>query len=282
MPAASKRFAVIGNPIAHSKSPFIHDCFGRQTGITLQYDRILAPVDAFESAVAGFFGEGGSGANVTVPFKEAAWRLTAGSRSARADMAGAVNTLWRENGTLHGCNTDGVGLVGDILRQGNAIRGRRILLVGAGGAAMGCVQPLVEAGCASLRIVNRNPERARLLERRIRDMLAPSGTEISSGPLDNIPGRWDIVVNATSSSLAGQAPNLPPDIYGDDALAYDMMYGALPTPFMRQAQVAGAARVSDGLGMLVGQAAASFRIWHGVQPDTAPVLEALRRELAGA
>jgi len=291
------RYAVIGNPVAHSRSPRIHALFTAQTGVRLAYERVLAPVDGFTETVKAFFAAGGRGLNVTVPFKEDAWRL-ADCLSARAQTAGAVNTLWCADGRLHGCNTDGVGLVGDLQRLGadlqglgaglgaglsadTRLAGARILLVGAGGAARGVLQPLLEAGCAQIRVVNRTAARAVALVRDWQD----AAVAVEAGSLSDAvrPGGWDVVINATASSLSGVAPALPTGLYAKNALAYDMMYGGghgqSATPFMQQALADGAAHAADGLGMLVGQAAESFYLWHGVRPEVAPVLAAVRAEL---
>lgn len=317
---AAPRFAVIGNPVRHSRSPWIHARFGEQTGLALHYGLLEAQTgpDDFRRAVEQFFAQGGRGLNVTVPFKELAHDLARADLSDRARAAQAVNTLWMHEGRLHGCNTDGVGLVQDILRQGTALRGSRILLVGAGGAAKGVLLPLLQSGCAHLRIVNRTAAKALQLAAQGRDAWRQAGgssplsgmpalaaapqagqapdtpsapaaitqhdpaPQLDAGGLPDAAGAWDIVINASSSSLQGQAPDLPDGIYAPGALAYDMMYGAQPTPFLRQAVAQGASRLVDGLGMLVGQAAESFGIWHGVRPDPEPVLAALRRELAGS
>lgn len=279
-PTSFKRYGVVGHPIEHSRSPFIHAEFARQTGIALLYEKILAPLDGFEGVVERFFAGGGAGLNVTVPFKEEAWRLARQDLSPRARMAGAVNTLWMHEGRLHGCNTDGIGLLRDLERLGYAPAGKRILLVGAGGAAKGVVFPLMEAGCAMLRIVNRTSERARDLRAQMLGHMPELEPRLHAGGLDDAGGPWDIVVNATSSSLGSTPPQLPAGLYAPQALAYDMVYGAEPTPFMRQAEAMGAARTADGLGMLVGQAAASFAIWHGVMPEMESVLRQLRQSLA--
>ncbi|WP_251864709.1 shikimate dehydrogenase [Achromobacter sp. Marseille-Q4962] len=276
------RYAVIGNPIAHSRSPQIHEMFSRQTGRPLRYERLLAPVDGFAAAAAAFAAEGGQGMNVTVPFKQEAYRLCGARLSDRARLAGAVNTLTWRGGAWHGCNTDGVGLVGDLLRLGVALDGASVLLVGAGGAARGVLLPLAQAGCARIRIVNRTAARAAELAAAWAAADAGLFTEVSAGGLDDAarPGGWNLVINATASGLQDAAPGLPGGLYAPGAAAYDMMYGARPTPFMRQAEADGAALAADGLGMLVGQAAESFHIWHGVRPDPAPVLAALREALA--
>jgi shikimate dehydrogenase len=281
-PPQPKSFAVVGNPIAHSLSPVIHEAFGQQLGIALHYGTILSPLDGFPATVREFFTQGGSGLNVTVPFKEIAYSLAQANLSERASVAGAVNTLWMKDGVLYGCNTDGVGLLLDIQRLGVALEGKRILLVGAGGAAKGVVRPLLEAGCAALQIVNRTLGRALELQALINRHLPQFAALVTTGQIAQTAGQWDIVINATSSSLGTLPPELPDTVYAPGSLAYDMMYGAQPTPFMLQARAHGAAHISDGLGMLVGQAAASFAIWHGARPDIAPVLKALRQKTGGA
>lgn len=274
-----KRYAVIGNPVEHSRSPFIHEHFGQQTGLSLIYEKIKAPIGDFAETVFAFFTQGGCGLNVTVPFKEQAYDLAQAHLSARATLAGAVNTLWMEQGQLHGCNTDGVGLLNDLLRLGHSPEGKKILLVGAGGAARGVVFPLLEAGCARLRIVNRSMDRAHRLHRHISAHMPQFSPRLSAGSLHDAGGPWDIVINATSSGLEQAAPDLPAGLYAPGALAYDMMYGPKSTPFMKQAIEQGAGAAADGLGMLVGQAAASFALWHGISPDMERVLSALRQQL---
>jgi shikimate dehydrogenase len=275
------RYAVIGNPIAHSRSPQIHAMFAEQTGKPLRYERLLAPVDGFADAVAAFVAEGGLGLNVTVPFKLDAYALAAGRLSNRARLAGAVNTLSWRDGAWHGCNTDGVGLVSDLLRLGVRLAGAAVLLVGAGGAARGVLQPLAEAGCARIHIVNRTASKAEELAASWRDSGVSPQTAVTGGSLADAatPSGWNLVVNATASGLQNAAPDLPPGLYAPGAAGYDMMYGAQPTAFMKQAEADGAALTADGLGMLVGQAAESFYIWHGLRPDPAPVLAALREAL---
>lgn len=275
------RYAVIGNPIAHSRSPQIHAMFAEQAGKPLRYERLLAPVDGFAQAVAAFVAEGGLGLNVTVPFKLDAYALAAGRLSSRARLAGAVNTLSWRDGAWHGCNTDGVGLVSDLLRLGVRLTGASVLLVGAGGAARGVLQPLAEAGCARIHIVNRTASKAEELAASWRESGVSPQTAVTGGSLADaaLAGGWNLVINATASGLQNAAPDLPPGLYAPGAAAYDMMYGAQPTAFMQQAQADGAALAADGLGMLVGQAAESFYIWHGVRPDPAPVLAALREAL---
>ena len=274
-------FAVIGNPVKHSRSPTIHQLFAQQTGISLQYDRLETPIDQFESTVHHFFSQGGKGLNVTVPFKQQAWELARAHLSARAKMAQAVNTLWMENDALHACNTDGVGLISDLDRIGIQFNQARILLIGAGGAARGVIGPILEAGCRQLRIVNRTRDRATELVHSWQQTYPDAKQHFSAGGLAEAKqeGGWDVVINASSSSLGDTAPQVPQGLYASGALAYDMMYGARPTPFMLQAMTDGADHTSDGLGMLVGQAAESFYIWHGVKPDITPVLQAIRAEL---
>jgi shikimate dehydrogenase len=263
-------YAVFGNPIAHSKSPAIHAAFARQTGQDMDYVAVLAPLDGFGAVVEAFQAHGGAGANVTVPFKEQAFVL-AHRRTARAEAAGAVNTLSFREGETLGDNTDGVGLVRDLTHNlGWELQGRRILLMGAGGAARGVVLPLLAEGPAELFIVNRTVAKAEELVRRF-----PDAACLAGGGYESLDGkRFDGVINATAASLAGDLPPLPDEVFAPDAWAYDMMYGR-ETPFMTFARARGA-RVADGLGMLVEQAAESFLLWRGVRPQTAPVIEALR------
>ncbi|MFV5212491.1 shikimate dehydrogenase [Azonexus caeni] len=269
-------YAVFGNPIAHSKSPFIHAAFAAQTGADLVYQARLAPVDDFAGALRAFVAEGGRGANVTVPFKEEAFRLC-DELTPRAARAGAVNTLSFADGRVRGDNTDGAGLVADI--EGNlgvVLAGKRVLLLGAGGAARGVIEPLLVAGVGELAVANRSADKALVLAAAFAD-LAPVG---GGGFGDLVGRRFDVVINATSASLAGDRLPLPEGLFAAGALAYDMMYGKGETPFLAQAREAGAARLADGLGMLVGQAAEAFAVWRGVRPAGAPVLQALRAQLA--
>ena len=266
----SDAYAVFGNPIAHSKSPLIHAAFARQTGQDMVYSALLAPLDGFEEAVRTFRGEGGRGANVTVPFKEQAFAL-ARRRSKRAEMAGAVNTLQFENGGIFGDNTDGAGLVRDLTRNlGLEIQGRRLLLMGAGGAARGVILPLLEHAPASLFIANRTPDKAIAL---VEGFAAGRGI-LAGGGYGDPRGGFDLVINATAASLAGDLPPLPADVFAEGGLGYDMMYGK-DTPFLAFARAHGA-RTADGLGMLVEQAAEAFYLWRGVRPDTAPVIQMLK------
>jgi len=279
--ATAARFAVIGNPVKHSRSPAIHQQFAAQTHIALTYDRLEAPLDGFGHTVAKFFAAGGRGLNITVPFKLEAWDLASQHLSARAKQAQAVNTLWMQDGHLHGCNTDGVGLVSDLARLGVRTNGARILMIGAGGAARGVLGPLLQTGCARLHVVNRTAERAHTLIEEWRGIDPLVTQTLTAGGLAQAADSngWDVVINASASSLEGQAPEVPQGLYAAGAWAYDMMYGAAPTAFMLQAQSDGAAHLSDGLGMLVGQAAESFFIWHGTRPEVQPVLKNLRAEL---
>jgi len=266
-------YVVIGNPIAHSKSPEIHACFARQCDQPLSYERLLAPVHGFKASVQVFMRQGGRGANVTVPFKLDAHDL-ADTLSPRARLAGAVNTLKFEHGRIHGDNTDGAGLVTDItVNAGQDLAGRRILLLGAGGAARGALLPLLEQGPAELVIVNRTRARADELATRFAEY-----GPLRSAALDQLEGPFDLIVNATSSSLNDDLPPLPSSVMGTQTLVYDMMYGRQPTPFMQFAQQHGAT-ARDGLGMLVEQAAEAFLLWRGVRPDTAEVFDLLRRQL---
>lgn len=270
-------YAVMGNPVSHSKSPRIHALFAAQTGQRLHYTAIQVDPGGFEQAVRNFAANGGRGLNVTVPFKTHAWGLV-DTRTPRAELAGAVNTIVvQPQGVLHGDNTDGIGLVNDIARnQGGAIAGRKILLLGAGGAARGVLGPLLEQGPEALCIVNRTQDRAVVLARTFSRL----GTVIGCGFDELGDTRYDLVINATAASLQGELPPMPDEVLAAGAWCYDLMYGAQPTAFMIWARQRGAAKVSDGLGMLVEQAAESFQLWRGVRPDTAPVIAALRQEMA--
>ena len=272
------RYAVVGHPVAHSVSPQIHAEFARQTGQELEYARLLAPRDGFRAALAKFRDAGGKGINVTVPFKLEAWDFVA-ARAGHAHDAGAVNTIDFRNGTSVGYNTDGIGLIRDLEQNlGFAIAGKRVLLMGAGGAAQGVLAPLIEQAPALLVIANRTEAKA---EHLLQAYFA------RKGPLSTLNWRsypelahetFDLVINATSASLAGELPPLPAGLFAPDSLAYDMMYGRDSTPFMKFAHKHGAARVADGVGMLVEQAAESFFVWRNVRPQTAPVIALLKRE----
>ena len=268
------RYAVIGNPIAHSRSPLIHAAFARQTGQDIAYGRILGSREDFAGDVQRFVAEGGKGLNVTVPFKEEAFAL-ADTRSERAQAAGAVNTLLvLDGGQLRGDNTDGVGLVRDLCCNHRfMLAGARVLLLGAGGASRGVLRPLLAERPAALVIGNRTAEKAVEL----------AATAAGLGPVEGcgLPAlagrRFDLVINGTAAGLKGELPAIPDDCLAAGGWVYDMLYGAEPTAFVRWGLARGAARALDGLGMLVEQAAESFFLWRGASPDTAPVIEALRR-----
>ena len=267
------RYAVFGNPIAHSKSPLIHAEFARNTGEDLCYEAILAPLDGFKAAIEEFRAAGGRGANVTVPFKQEAFALC-DELTPRARAAGAVNTLSFTADGIHGDNTDGAGLVADIRdNHGFSLAGKRILLLGAGGAARGVILPLLAEKPASLILANRTPAKARELAAHF----SGDGMSITGCGFADLAGQcFDVVINATAASLSLEAPALPEGLYAPGSLAYDMVYGKGLTPFLTAARAQGAARVADGLGMLIEQAAAAFQVWRGVRPDTAPVFDLLR------
>ncbi len=274
-------YCVFGNPIGHSKSPAIHSAFAAATGQDLHYEARLAPLDGFAAGVAEFVAGGGRGANVTVPFKEEAFRLCA-RRSARAELAGAVNTLSFADGEIVGDNTDGAGLVRDIVANlGVTLNGRRVLLLGAGGAARGVIEPLLGERPQSLTIANRSADKAELLAEIFQNSASTVNATVDGGNYEKLAGHsFDVVINATSASLAGASLPLPPGLFAAGSLAYDMMYGKGETPFLALARSQGAARCADGLGMLVEQAAEAFRLWRGVRPATAGVLAELRAALA--
>ncbi len=274
----SDRYAVIGHPVAHSQSPKIHAMFAAQTGQDIAYEKLLAPLDGFAESLRSFIAEGGCGANVTLPFKLEAYEV-ADEVSERARHARAANTLTFDAGRIVADNTDGVGLVRDIgVNLGVAPEGKRVLLMGAGGAARGVLLPLLEARPAILVIANRTSEKARQLANTNQHQALAAHTVLSGVGFANLAGQqFDIVINATSSSLSDELPPLPDGLFGADALAYDMMYGKGLTAFLSYAQAQNAAHLADGLGMLVEQAAESFWIWRGVRPDTRPVMQALRQ-----
>lgn len=318
---AIARYAVIGHPVAHSKSPQIHAEFARLTGQHMDYQRLLAPLDGFESTVQGFAASGGCGLNVTLPFKQQAWAMLAASSAQgsaqstatltpRAAAAEAVNTLhFGLDGRVLGDNTDGPGLVRDLSHNlGFALSGRRVLLLGAGGATRGVIQPLLAAGVRSLHIANRDAARAQALVSQLRASLSaslsapllaglpaslpePGATSVAEPPLhalaladladladlpDAAAQPFDLIINATSASLSGVSLALPPSLFRGCALAYDMMYGAPAEGFLSLARSHGAAASADGLGMLIEQAAESFLLWRGVRPPTASVFALLR------
>jgi len=280
------RYAVLGNPVTHSRSPFIHAAFARQTGQAIEYGRVTCPLDGFAAAVRAFAAGDhddhsgrARGCNVTVPFKFEALRLAAHC-SDRAALAGAANTLRFDADGWFADNTDGVGLVRDIEHNaGVPLAGRRVLLVGAGGAGAGVLGPLLAARPASVVVANRTPAKARSLVDRHGDWARAHGVALSAAGLDHTGETFDVLLNASASSLQGQASPVPAAALAAGALAVDLMYGAAAAPFLAWARDAGATP-RDGLGMLVEQAAESFFVWRGVRPLTAPVLQALRDSLA--
>jgi shikimate dehydrogenase len=271
-----ERYAVIGNPIGHSKSPFIHGRFAAQTGEPVDYGHLLAPVDAFAPHVRAFIEAGGRGLNVTVPFKLEAHAF-ANTLSPRAAAAGAVNTLRVDADGIYGDNTDGFGLVRDIeVNLGVSLKGARVLLLGAGGAARGVVLPMLDRAPHTLTIVNRTAQKAEALVEQFAQAARDANCRLAGGSARAIEaGQYDVIVNATAGSLDAALPECDDRAFGNGTLAYDMMYSAHPTVFMQHAAKLGA-RGADGLGMLVEQAAESFYVWRGVRPDGAPVLAELR------
>ena len=270
-------YAVVGHPISHSKSPRIHSLFAQQTGQAVEYTAIQAPLEDFAGTVREFFQRGGKGLNVTVPFKEQAWQL-AELRTERAEKAGAVNTLYRDNqGRLTADNTDGCGLVRDLTRNhGISLNGARVLVLGAGGAVRGVLGPILEQQPASVTIANRTVAKAEALAQ----LFAPAapGVEINAVGFEQPDQPYDLIINGTSASLQGDLPPLSSTVISSKTVIYDMMYSLQTTTFNQWALDNGADRVFDGLGMLVEQAAESFRLWRGVRPETAPVTEELRND----
>jgi shikimate dehydrogenase len=268
-------YAVIGNPIRHSKSPIIHKEFARQTHQNMQYEAILAPLDGFETAVKRFQQRGGKGMNVTLPFKLEAYAIST-RLTDRANAAQAVNTLkFDENHGILGDNTDGAGLIRDIeVNQSVVIADKSVLLMGAGGAARGVILPLLEQRPRILAIANRTKEKAQVLQEQF-----SSHGNILTGHYQDFSGeRFDIIINATSASLHDELPPLPTGIFAEKSTAYDIMYGKELTPFLRFAKQQGVSNLVDGIGMLVEQAAESFFLWRGVRPETRKVIEMLRKK----
>lgn len=268
------KYAVFGNPIAQSKSPFIHTEFAKQTQQDLSYEAILAPVDQFSSSLTAFFANGGKGANVTAPFKQQAFAIC-DELSEMATLAGAVNTLFNlPDGRIGGDNTDGVGLVNDLEMLFGGLTGKHVLLVGAGGAARGCILPILQRNVAQLIICNRSHDKAEQLH----DIFSDYGNFFAK-PIDSLQSPFDLVINATSAGLSGQLITLPNSIVDNSTDCYDMSYSQDTTVFNQWAQAQGAHKTADGLGMLVGQAAQSFSLWRGIMPDTGPVMRQLRETL---
>lgn len=269
-------YAVFGDPIAQSKSPYIHRQFAEQTGEDIAYTKQQVAEKDFEQAADAFFASGGKGLNITAPDKLAAYGYAA-RLTPRARRAGAVNTLVkRPDGTLLGDTTDGIGMVNDMHNLGWEIAGKRVLILGAGGAVRGVLQPLMEQEPGSLTIANRTEHKAEQLAKGFADLgvIEPLGYEALSGR------QFDLVINGTSAGFGGELPPLPEELLAEGAACYDMMYAAEPTLFLQWAEAHGAARLTDGLGMLVGQAAESFYLWRQVRPEVVPVITALRRSLA--
>ena len=268
------RYAVFGHPIAHSKSPDIHAAFARQTGQVLSYEAILAPLDGFIASVTHFRETGGCGANITVPFKQQAYNWCH-QRTPRAEVAGAVNTVMFKNHTVLGDNTDGAGLITDLQQNLQfVIAQKRVLLLGAGGAAHGVIGPLLACAPAHLVITNRTVERARELAAHFQQARLPT---VEACGLNDLNEPFDLIINATAASLGGELPIVSSRIFKTTSLAYDMMYGKTMTPFLVWAQQHGA-QTADGLGMLVEQAAEAFFLWRGIRPDTQAVMAALRAD----
>lgn len=267
----SDRYAVMGNPIGHSQSPAIHAAFAEQTGQDMTYDALIAPLDGFQTAVTAFFQAGGKGLNITAPFKLEAWQI-AECRTDRAERAGAVNTLWKESGRLWGDNTDGVGMITDIVSNHNiVITGQRVLVLGAGGAIRGILQPLLAENPRCTIIANRTPSNAEALATHFRQW-----GRLEACDFEALDGTFDLVINGTSVSLQGACLSVPERLIRGNSHVYDMMYGIDKTAFMQWAEKCGADQSVDGLGMLVEQASESFSIWRGVRPDTGSVIRQVR------
>ena len=265
------RYAVMGNPIAHSRSPHIHARFAQQSGQDMVYAAQWVAEDGFPAAVRAFRAAGGRGLNVTVPFKTQAYAL-AGTRSERAELAGAVNTLALREDGIFGDNTDGAGLVRDLCGNlGLTLAGKRVLVLGAGGAVQGVLGPLLAEEPAALLVANRTASKAEALAERFAS-LGP----ITGGGWEAVEGPFDCIINGTTAGLSEEIPPIPEDALRAGGVCYDMVYGSEPTAFVRWGRAHGAAISADGLGMLVEQAAESFRLWRGIQPETRSVIQALR------
>ena len=271
-------FAVFGNPIVQSKSPVIHQMFAKQVKVNIEYTAILAPLDGFETSVTDFLAQPHHiGANVTMPFKHEAFAMC-DVLTEEAKSAQAVNTLYKTSEGLLGHNTDGLGLVQDLIRQQVMLKGKRILIIGAGGAAKGIVAPLFAQGIDSMHIINRNVKRAKELTDQY--LILHPQCKLTAGSFESVKhDHYDVIINATSLSMSGQIPSLSNHIYKEASCIYDMVYLKDPTAFLTHAYKQGNRHLSDGLGMLVGQAAKSFELWTGQVVDTTPVLDVLRGQL---
>ena len=274
------RYAVFGNPVAHSKSPQIHTLFAQQTGQSLTYTAELAEIGQFEPAVRNFINNNGKGLNITVPFKQDAWKI-ASTLSERAQRAGAVNTLTlQEDGTLFGDTTDGIGLVRDLVQNHHvSLMDKDILVIGAGGAVRGVLEPILEQNPTSLLITNRTAHKAVQLADDFSDLGNIKGCGLDDTQSTYSHEDFDIVINGTSASLQGDLPALPDSIFRKNSCSYDMMYAKQDTPFMQWSASCGAEDIFDGLGMLVEQAAESFYLWRKVRPETASVIKQIRELL---
>ncbi|WP_336432398.1 shikimate dehydrogenase [Providencia huashanensis] len=269
-------FAVFGNPIQHSKSPSIHKMFAEQTGILLEYEKILAPVDNFELSLAEFFSQGGKGANITLPFKERAYQLVS-ELTERAQACGAVNTVMKlDDNRLLGDNTDGMGLLLDLQRLEFIHPNSKILMIGAGGATRGALLPLLEYGC-NITLTNRTYAKVETLVNEFSSLGNIKGMQIEQITSPD----FDLIINATSSGVSGDIPTINSLIFTKQVACYDMFYQSTLTPFLSFACEHQVTKIADGLGMLVGQAAFSFKLWHGVLPEITPILSALYKELKG-
>lgn len=267
------RYAVIGHPITHSLSPQIHALFAQQTNQDMQYEGIELPVTSFETRIWQLFKDGYSGFNVTVPFKTDAFDFV-DEMTDRAKRARAVNTLKKlDDGRIFGDTTDGVGLLNDLVANLNwSLKDKNIVILGAGGAVRGVLEPLIAEDPKSIQVANRTAKKA--------EELGDEFPEITPCTFDELSGSIDLLINGTSASLSGQVPPISESLIGPETHCYDMMYGKTPTAFLQWAKAQGAVHCADGLGMLVGQAADSFEIWRGLRPDTRPVIDALRASLA--
>lgn len=270
-------YAVIGDPISQSLSPQIHRLFAKQVEAKITYDRWHLNKASFSEAVKGFFAQGGGGLNITAPHKQLAYQLST-KLSDRAKLAGAVNTLFLKDNEIVGDTTDGLGLLQDLERLSWKLRDKRVLILGAGGAVRGVLQPLIMAKPAKITIANRTLEKAEALQEIFSDLAANNQVELKCSAIENLYLAFDLVINATSASLSNNKLNLAASVV-QKAKCYDMVYGAEQTAFMQWSLENGAEQVADGLGMLVGQAAEAFNIWRGVKPETSAIIKILRQDL---